>query len=343
MRKSFKVAVLGAGDMGKNHIRGWTLAGHEVVAVSDLKPQTAKDAVDMMNLDNVTYYRNYREAIADPRVEIVSVALPLVEHAPATILAAEHGKHVFCEKPLASSIEDGIRMREAVEKAGVRFAIGFQRNLAHGVELVKSWAQEGKFGRPMVISSDLLQEVRPKRVMHDKFGNQGPVVDTLCHFLLMWQTIFGAKPVKVYARGGVYAKGRPEIAHFRELAVDTAVVTVEYDTGDIGTMTISWCLAKDTKIRPRPDRIFGPKGGAEGKFNTFGADAGTEIALWLGDGEERVPLERRDLFHIEMDWFARAIIEDKPVPYGFETGLEMLRLSHAVLESIETGKVVELK
>jgi len=344
LRKSYKVAVLGAGDMGKNHIRGWKLAGHEVVSITDLNPETARKAAELNGLEpgQVKFFEDFYEAVADPEVEIVSVALPLAFHAPATIAAARHGKHVFCEKPLASSLEDARQMRDAVEQAGVKFAIGFQRNFAHGLELIAGWAKEGRFGRPMVFSSDLLQEVRPKRVMHDKFGNQGPVVDTLCHYMLMWQTVFGSEPVSVYATGGVWAKGRPEIAHFKELAVDTAVVTVRYASGDIGTMTISWCLAKDTKMTPRPDRIFGPKGGAEGAFNTFGASAGKEIVLYEGDRIETVPLEIRDLFKIEFEAFVDGIEGRKPAPYGFATGTEMLKLSYAVLESIETGKPVAL-
>ena len=344
MGRTYKVAVLGAGDMGKNHIRGWRLAGHEIVSVTDLKPGVARQAAELNGLDlgQVKFFEDFYEAVADPEVDIVSVALPLAFHAPATIAAARHGKHVFCEKPLASSLEEARQMREAVKQAGVKFAIGFQRNFAHGVELIGQWAREGKFGRPMLFSSDLLQEVRPKRVMHDKYGNQGPVVDTLCHYLLMWQTVFASEPVCVYAAGGVWAKGRPEIAHFQELAVDTAVVTVQYASGDIGTMTISWCLAKDTKMTPRPDRIFGPKGGAEGAFNTFGVNAGKEIVLFEGDRVETIPLEIRDLFKIEFEKFAAEIAGGEPAPYGFATGTEMLKLSYAVLESIETGRPVAL-
>ncbi|MFC4597566.1 Gfo/Idh/MocA family protein [Cohnella hongkongensis] len=342
MAKTFKVAVLGAGDMGKYHIHGWTLAGHEVVSITELDLETAKKAAEAVGLSGVSYYQDYKQAVADPEADIVSIALPLPFHAPAAILAAQHGKHVFCEKPLAGSLEDARQMQEAVEKAGVQFGIGFQRNFAHGVELVKEWVREDKFGRPTVISSDLLQEVRPKRVMHDKLGNQGPVVDTLCHYLLMWQTIFDSKPVRVSASGGVYAAGRPEISHFKQLAVDTAVVIVEYASGDIGTMTISWCLAKDTQMRPRPDRIFGPKGGAEGAFNTFGRDAGKAITLYVGDRVESARLEERELFQIELGKFADAIASGQPAPVSFATGTDMLKLSYAVLDAIETGKTIEL-
>ncbi|RXT03746.1 Gfo/Idh/MocA family protein [Ammoniphilus sp. CFH 90114] len=338
MGKRYRIAVLGAGDMGRCHVQGWQLAGHEVVSITDTDKNRAFDLAKKAGVEQV--YMDFTESVTRSDIDVVSIALPLVYHGPATILAAQHGKHVFCEKPLASSWEEVERMQKAVKEAGVKFGLGFQRNFAHGVELVQKWAEEGVFGSPMVFSSDLLQEVRPKIAMHDKDGNQGPVVDTCCHFFLMWQTIFRSKPKKVYARGGILGKGRPEIAHFKELAVDTAIITIEYESGDIGTMTISWGLAKDTQLQANPDRIFGPKGGAVGYFNTWGRDSGTEVKLYIGDQLEVVPLEKRELHKVEFEAFIEALQTNAPEPYGFELGMEMLKLSYAVLESIETGQVV---
>ncbi|MDR6124035.1 myo-inositol 2-dehydrogenase/D-chiro-inositol 1-dehydrogenase [Bacillus sp. SLBN-46] len=338
MSKKYRVAVLGAGDMANQHVQGWQLAGHEVVSVTDVDLERANTLAEKAGVKQV--YSDFTQSIIQPDVDIISIALPLIYHGPATILAANHGKHVFCEKPLASSLEEVERMQAAVEEAGVKFGLGFQRNFAHGVELTSNWVKKGLFGSPMVFNSDLLQEVRPKITMHDKNGNQGPVVDTCCHFFLMWQTVFGSKPKKVYARGGILGKDRQEIAHFEELAIDTAIITIEFESGDIGNMTISWGLAKHTKMRGRADRIIGPKGGAEGYFNTWGTDSGTEVHLFIGDQDETVPLERRVLHQVEFEAFIEALDQGQPVPYGFEQGKEMIKLSYAVLESIETGKVI---
>ncbi len=76
-------------------------------------------------------------------------------------------------------------MEAAVNAAGVQFGLGFQRNLAEGVGLLRQWAAEGKFGRPMVFNSDLLQEVRPKWAMHNRNGNNGPLMDTGCHSYML--------------------------------------------------------------------------------------------------------------------------------------------------------------
>jgi myo-inositol 2-dehydrogenase/D-chiro-inositol 1-dehydrogenase len=338
MANRYRVAVIGAGDMGGNHVRGWIAAGHHVVSVTDTDFPRAQTLANRYHVPNV--YDDYRAALEDPSVEIVSVCLPLAFHARVTIDAAHRGKHVFCEKPLARSLEDGRRMEEAVQRAGVKFGIGFQRNLAQGVERVKQWVAEGTFGRPLVFSSDLLQEVRPKVSMHDRNGNKGPFVDACCHYFYMWNTVFQSKPKRLFASGGILGKGRPEIARIPELAIDTGVVTVEYESGDIGTMTVSWGLAKHTRLRSRPDRIFGPCGGAEGMFNHFGSDI--HIDLFIGDTKESLVLGKEDLFEKQFRLFADAITDNRPAPNGFEAGKQMLAMSLAVLESIEMGKVIDL-
>jgi predicted dehydrogenase len=177
--------------------------------------------------------------------------------------------------------------------------------------------------------------------MHDRNGNQGPVVDACCHYFLMWQTAFQSKPNKVHASGGILAHSRPEIAHFEQKAIDTAIITVEYESGDIGAMTVSWGLAKKFKMGGRPDRIFGPKGGAEGQFNNFGNPV-MKFELFEGGNRETVEVQQPDLFRVEFEHFVDAINAGKPAPVSFAQGLEMLKLSHAVLESIETGKIVYL-
>lgn len=229
-------------------------------------------------------------------------------------------------------------MEQAVRDAGVQFGIGFQRNLATGVSKVKDWVAEGKFGRPLVFSSDLLQEVRPKVAMHDKYGNKGPFVDACCHYFYMWNTVFQSKPKSLYARGGILAKDRAEVSHFKELAIDTGVVVVEYESGDIATMTVSWGLAKATKLRGRPDRVIGPCGGAEGPFNSFGSEI--HIELLVGNNKETVTIEKEDLFQTEFELFANALAARNPAPVGFEQGANILKMSLAVLESIETGEII---
>jgi len=326
--EGFRVAVVGAGDMGGRHVRAWSALGHRVISITDVDAARAQTLADEHQVPKVLC--DLEEALSDPEPEIVSICLPLALHAPATILAAEHGKHVMIEKPLCRTFAEADAMEAAVRRAGVQFGVGFQRNLAQEVALLRRWAAEGRFGRPMVFSSDLLQEVRPKRIMHDRGGNNGPLTDAGCHYYLMWQTVFRAKPRTVYAQGRIAAVERPEVAHFDQLAVDTAVVTVEYESGDIATLTVSWGLPAGFQLLGRSDRVVGPRGGAE---STPGA-----VRLFEGGGKEQIDLEPRDLHQVELQLFAAALRGGKPFPAGFIQGRQMLAITNAIFRSIDTGQ-----
>lgn len=328
---ALRVVVLGTGDMGARHLDGWSALGHEVVAVADADIPRAQEAGERYGIRRM--FGDYSQALREARADVVSICLPLSEHAPATILAAENCMHVFTEKPLARNLSEARQMEAAVARAGVHFGIGFQRNFAPGVAILRDLAAEGVFGRPMLFTSDLLQEVRPKRAMHDRRGNNGPLTDAGCHYYLLWQTVFRSRPSRVYAQGRILGAGRQEIAHLPQLAVDTAVVTVEFESGDLGSFTVSWGLAQGFQLRGRPDRIIGPAGGAEFEGNQC-------ITLYRGTEVEEIEVESRNLWQHEIELFAQAIGGGAPFPYGFAEGKQMIAVTQAIFESIDSGRPV---
>lgn len=338
MSKSWKVAVIGSGDMGKQHVKGWQAAGHEVVSITDIDASRASALAQECGVPTV--YQDYKEAIAEPNVEIVSICLPLAFHAPVTIFAAEAGKHIFSEKPLARNPEESAAMEAAVRKAGVRFGLGFQRNLSQGVHKAKELVQAGTLGRPVFFECDSVAEIRPKRIMHDANGNMGPLMDLGCHYFIMWQTVFQSTPKSVYARGKVLAKERPELAHIQELAIDSAVVTVEYESGDVGVFTVTWGMPPKFKMKAREDRLFGPKGGISGGFNSNPS----KLNLYIEDGVEELPLVTYKSLHKEQfDRFVQALEGQGEPAAAFREGNDILLLTLAIFKSIETGEVIDFK
>ena len=331
--KTYNVAVLGAGDMGGHHVRGWQAAGHRVLSVTDVDTERAVELAEKHGVEQVL--SDIDVAISDPDVDIVSICLPLAFHAPVTIAAARNGKHVLCEKPLAPSIADATAMEAAVREAGVCFALGMQRNWAGGVEILRQRAAEGVFGRPMVFNSDLLQEVRPKIAMHDRNGNNGPLTDACCHYYLLWQTVFRSRPTTVYAQGRIIATERPEILPHRALALDTAVVTMAFESGDIGTMTVSWGLPKSFAMPGRADRIIGPKGGAEGEVRS-------QLTIYSGGDTEIVTIPEQDLHAVEFIDFVEAIESKRRARHEFAVGRELIQITRAIEDSIATGQPVRV-
>ncbi|UVI30043.1 Gfo/Idh/MocA family protein [Paenibacillus spongiae] len=339
MSKRMNIAVIGAGDMGNTHVGAWQNAGHRVVSVTDISEELAKKTKEKYGIPNM--YLDYREAAADPEIDIVSICLPLALHAPVTIYAAEQGKHVFCEKPLARSFEEVKAMEAAVNKAGVHFGIGLQRSFANSLKIVKQMAADQVFGHPMLITSTGVAEVRPKRLMHDANGNMGPLMDNCCHYFMMWKHIFQSRPKSIYCIGDVFAKDRPELSHIEKLAIDTAVMSVKYESGDMAEMVITWGMAKGFQLGGRSDRLYGPRGGAEGDFTNITGS----ITIYEGDQRRELGIEghRQSLHAEQFQTFAQAIEQGIPAPVGFQDGKEMLTISLAAIESAVTGRIVEYK
>jgi myo-inositol 2-dehydrogenase/D-chiro-inositol 1-dehydrogenase len=338
MGKTWNVAVIGAGDMGAQHVKGWKLAGHNVLSITDLDTPRAEELAQKNDVKHV--FKDYKEAITQPGVEIISICLPLALHAPITIFAAEHGKHVFSEKPLARNFQEVAAMEEAVRKAGVQFGLGFQRNYSNAIWEAKKYLENGTLGRPVVAHSDSIAMIRPKRVMHDANGNMGPIMDLGCHYFIMWQTLFGSLPKTVYASGHVLAKDREELAHIQKLAVDTGVITINYESGDTAVFTVTWGMPPQFKLKANTDRIYGPKGGIQGGLN----NNGKKFSLFVEDQVSEVEVEGFPSLHArEFEVFVEALEAGKPAPVSFQQGREVLALTLAIFKSIETGQVIDFK
>ncbi|ANE45914.1 hypothetical protein SY83_05985 [Paenibacillus swuensis] len=338
MTKVWNIAVIGAGDMGRQHVKGWQLAGHQVVSVTDVDQGRAEALAQAFQVPGV--YTDYQESIPQGNVDIVSICLPLPLHREVTVFAANQGKHIFCEKPLTRSLEDADAMEKAVTEAGVQFGLGLQRNLSQGVLAARALVQSGRLGRPVLFACDSIAEIRPKRIMHDANGNMGPLMDLGCHYYMMWQTVFNSSPKTVYAQGRVLARERRELSHIEELAIDSAVVTVEYESGDIGTFTVSWGMPPQTKLRGHQDRILGPRGGAEGGFNANPS----KITVYEEDGVEEVPLHVYPSLHQEQfQLFVQSIEQQGAASAGFQAGRDVLTLTLAIFKSIETGEAIDFE
>lgn len=231
-------------------------------------------------------------------------------------------------------------MEAAVKQAGVQFGLGFQRNFSNAIWKAKEYIEEGRLGRPIVAHSDSVAQIRPKRVMHDANGNMGPVMDLGCHFFIMWQTIFQSLPKTVYARGQVLAKDREELSGIERLAIDTAEIIIEYESGDVGVFTVTWGLPPQCKLKAQVDRMYGPKGAIEGGLSMNNR----KIKLYEGAEMVEVDIEAFPSLHAkQFEVFVDALDAGLPAPVSFQQGRDVLALTLAIFRSIETQAVVDYR
>jgi myo-inositol 2-dehydrogenase/D-chiro-inositol 1-dehydrogenase len=335
-----RIILVGAGDMGGHHARAWAAVGQTLAAIVD--PDVQRRAALAEKYEVQETFSDLEEALqrcAD--ADIVDVAVPLRHHAPLVIAAAKRGRHVLVEKPVARTLAEVDAMEEAVSRAGVVAAVGFQRNLSPGVAFLRDAVRHNRFGRPLLFTAEGFAEIRPKRFMHDADDNNGPLVDLLGHYFLLWESVFESTPERIYADGFVLAHARPEIQQYAHKAIDTGTVVVRYTSGDIATMTVSWGLSPKTRVPWVPERLFGPNAVAiSGTFKDFTWEGFTIIE---GEKETFYPLPMVNPFALQAQAFVEAVEGQRPRPPStLQDGRRMLRLSLAALQAIETGEPVFL-
>ncbi|MGW0880318.1 Gfo/Idh/MocA family protein [Streptomyces sp. NPDC002671] len=147
------VAVVGFGWMGRVHTQAYVRLPHHypqlplrprLVTVAEEVPGRAEEAAARFGFASAT--RDWREVAADPRVQAVSITAPNFLHRELGVAMAEAGKHIWIEKPVGLSAEDARAVADAVAKAGVQGAVGFNYRNAPAVEAARELIASGELG-----------------------------------------------------------------------------------------------------------------------------------------------------------------------------------------------------
>ncbi|MEV5879877.1 Gfo/Idh/MocA family oxidoreductase [Streptomyces sp. NPDC052101] len=147
------VAVVGFGWMGRVHTQAYARLPHHyprlplrprLITVAEEVPGRAEEAAGQFGFASAT--RDWREVAADPRVRAVSITAPNFLHREIGVAMAEAGKHIWIEKPVGLTSEDARAVADAVAKAGVQGAVGFNYRNAPAVEAARELIASGEIG-----------------------------------------------------------------------------------------------------------------------------------------------------------------------------------------------------
>jgi predicted dehydrogenase len=147
------IGLVGYGFMARAHSNAYLTAGQ----FFDLKYQPVLKAVAARNLEKVkqfahkwgyeSHYGDWRRLIDDPEINVIDIAAPNDTHAEIAIAAAQAGKMILCEKPLARNVNEAQEMVAAAKKAGVRTMVWYNYRRIPAVTLAKKIVDSGKLGR----------------------------------------------------------------------------------------------------------------------------------------------------------------------------------------------------
>ena len=326
-----KVAIIGCGDMGEFHYNAWKKRDDvEIVSICDpIEERLQKSA----ETTQAKPYKTYQDAICHEGVNCVSVCIPTHLHSEVTCFAAEQGRNVFCEKPIALTIEQADRMLETTKRNNVLLSVDFQCRGSSRIIKYKELFENGTFGGPIHFNIIDVREVRPKLAMHYENMNGGPVIDLLCHFTDMMRYITGAEPVRVHATGDVFGKGKPRLDGISDLAIDASNVIVEMEKRNVLNVTLNWGMPEGFKAQTN-EFIAGPNLAA--KVNN------DHVELFFNDHVQIWPDETPGVI-TRINDFADAVLGKSDLEVTGENGKIALEVSLAALESIKTGQSVSLK
>jgi myo-inositol 2-dehydrogenase/D-chiro-inositol 1-dehydrogenase len=335
VKNKLNIGLIGAGRIGKVHAQtiAFRIPGANLAAVCDVDAEAARRLAERCGVPRV--FADAREMLDDPEINAVLICSSTDTHAGLIVRAAEAGKHIFCEKPVDHSLEKIDRALAAVEKAGVKLQIGFNRRFDANFARVRQAIASGEIGQPHLLHI-ISRDPAPPPVSYVKVSG-GMFLDMTIHDFDMARFIIGDEVTEIYAAAGVRVD--PEIGRAGD--VDTAVITLHFAGGVIGT--IDNCRKAPYGYDQRVEVL-----GSGGSIATENCYPNRAVVSTAESVRRDLPLNffmdrYLDSFANELAAFVEAVVEDKPVPVGGADGRVPVVMALAARKSYEERRPVRLE
>ena len=252
MTRQVNVGIIGAGRIGRVHAENlaYRIPEVNVVAVADIFVEAAEQCAADYGIPSA--YGDHRAIIENDEIEAVVICSSTDTHSQFIEEAAAAGKHIFCEKPIDFDLNRIDRALEAVEQAGVKLQIGFNRRFDPSFKRVRDMVVGGEIGAPHIVHI-ISRDPAPPPIEYIKVSG-GIFLDMTIHDFDMARYLIGSEVEEVYAAGGVMVD--PKIGEAGD--IDTALVSLRYANGAIGSIDNSRqaVYGYDQRVE-----VFGEKGG----------------------------------------------------------------------------------
>jgi len=332
----------------------------EVVAFCDIIIERAEKAAKQFGTADAKTYKDYKELIADKKIDVVYVLTPNREHSFMTIEALESGKHVMCEKPMAKTSKEAKAMVEAAKKSGKLLTIGYQGRYRDNSQHLKKMVDRGDLGEVYFAKAHAIRRrgVPTWGVFLDgEAQGGGPLIDIGTHALdlTLWtmnnykpKTILGSVFHKLNDRGdsgNIFGPWDPK----KFTVEDSAFGFITMEDGATIYLESSWAL-NTTEQAESTTTLHGTKAGADmregmNSLRINGDDLGKTyetipnlssgaVAFYAGKSNAPEVVEQRVFYD--------AIINGTPLTVLPEQAFVVTQILEAIYESSKTGKAIVL-
>jgi UDP-N-acetylglucosamine 3-dehydrogenase len=322
MTKYVGVGVIGAGDFGQLHARIYSeIEGVKIVGVADIVEAKAEKVAKMYGAE---WYEDYHKLLKREDLDAVSITTTEPYHRDPAVAAAEEGKHILVEKPLATTIKDCDDIINAAQKAGVILMVGFENRFLPDYLYIKQYIQSNALGDILFVFSrkstkkDTARMVK-NRVTGKKFGSEILEEDIHDIDVVLWWVNNQVK--KVYAE--CIAKHLVKEMPYVE---DGWVVIARFENDAVAILESNWILPDNWSPWQIPSEWL--KWGGDQRYEVIG----TEGAVYLDHFPTRIYACDKEGWKFPFIWETYV-----PNMYGEIDGALKRELSHFV-KCIRTGK-----
>jgi predicted dehydrogenase len=341
--------VIGVGIWGENHVRAFTQNPQaNLIAIADINESRAKLIAKQYNIKK--YYTNYKDLLENPEIEAVGIATPDFSHVEPCVDAANAGKHILVEKPLATNVQDAKKIVDAAKKNNIKLMVDFHNRWNPSCILMKEAIENGDIGDPLYLYARLNNtKLSPTEFL--KWASKSKVIWFLMvHTCDLARWFFNDEVKRVYAisRSKVLEKigiNTPDfyasiiefkngpIANFESCWIIPNTIPgvgwgqwqglgIDFELELIGSNGAVYAnLFPNFVIRKYTDNNYNWPD-IQGTFQSYGK--------WIGYGLESI------------HHFIDCVVNDKePIVTG-EDGLAATKIICAIEESAKNGKIVEL-
>jgi scyllo-inositol 2-dehydrogenase (NAD+) len=333
-RRRLNVGLIGLGRLGRVYARDLAtrIPTTRLAAVADTNAAAAEEVA--REFEVARSYPDPEALLDDAAVDAVVIASPTSTHRGLAIAAAARGKPTFCEKPLALTLPEALEMRDAVQRAGNFFQMGFMRRFDPGYAAARRQVAEGVIGTPVVFKSTSRDPHRTTLEYADPRSSGGMILDMGIHDFDLARWFMGDVRT-VHSVGGVLAY--PELETVGDL--DNAVVSLVFADGRLGVVDLS-------------------RNGVYGYdiLTELLGTAGTLRIGWLRYTPVMVMTEKRvahdtiphfmqrfaEAYPAQLEDFAGNVLQGRPPSITLADGIEALRVALAATRSYHTGQPVEV-
>ena len=335
MAKKVRIGILGAGRIGKLHATNLvnSTPGAEVAAIADpFMNDVIEEWAAGLGIPKIT--KDPAEIFADASIDAVFICSSTDTHAEFIVKAAETGKHIFCEKPIATDIKVIEDALAAVDEAGVKLQVGFVRRFDHNHKKVSDTVASGILGAPAVVKVTSRDPEAPPMEYVKVSG--GIFMDMMIHDFDMVRYLSGSEVTEVSTYGTVLVD-----EGFKKYDdVDTAIVMLKFENGAIGVIDNSreapYGYDQRTEVHCKKGCVQVANDLNDTSLISTAEGVTCAKPTWFF-------LERyNNAFIAEAEAFIDAIVNDKDVPVNGIDGLMPVKIAMAAKKSLDEGRPVKI-